>query len=76
MTEDAINLRPACMHLRHKLVYVDDRHARMGEVDDSSDTRVFFCVLSQDALGPDNAPVSPTECTPDRPCFCKGRTVS
>ena len=75
MTDDAVNLVPACLHLRHKMMYVDDRHSRIGAVDDSSDTRVFFCRLSQEALGPDLAPVSPTECTPDRRCFCKGRDM-
>ncbi len=76
MTVDDVNLVPACLHLRHKLMYVDDRHSRVGVVDDSSDTRVFFCTQSQEAYGPDGAPVSPTECTPGRGCFCKGRDWS
>ncbi len=71
MTDDAFKLVPACLHLRHKMMFVDDRHSRIGMVDDSSDTRVFFCRLSQEALGPDGAPVSPTECTPGRQCFCR-----
>ncbi len=75
MTDDTVNLVPACLHLRHKMMYVDDRHSRIGAVDDSSDTRVFFCVLSQEVLGPDGTPASPTECTPDRRCFCKGRAA-
>ena len=68
--QSALKLRPACRYLRHKMMYVDERHGRVGLVDDSSDTRVFFCVLSQDALGPDGAPVSPGDCTPARGCFC------
>ena len=73
MTDDAVKLVPACLHLRHKMMYVDDRHSRIGVVDDSSDTRVFFCTRNQDTLGPDGLPVSPTECTPGRQCFCKRR---
>ena len=75
MTDHAFKLIPACEHLRHKMMYVEDRQSRIGLVDDSSDTRVFFCTLSQEALGPDDAPVSPTECTPDRSCYCKCRQV-
>jgi len=76
MTDDTVKLVPACLHLRHKMMYVDDRHSRIGTVDDSSDTRVFFCAQNQDVLGPDGSPVSPTECTPLRQCFCKGRGAS
>jgi hypothetical protein len=68
--EDAVRLKPACRHLRHKMMYVDERHSRVGLVDDSSDTRVFFCVLSQDPLGQDGEPVSPDHCTPARGCYC------
>ncbi len=75
MTDEAFKLVPACLYLRHKMMYVEDRHSRIGMVDDSSDTRVFFCTLTGEPLGPDVAPVSPTECTPDRRCFCKGRDV-
>jgi hypothetical protein len=72
MSEDiALNLQPACMQLRHKLMWVDERQAVPGLVDDSSDTRVFFCMTSQDALGPDDEPVSPTDCVPSRGCYCK-----
>ena len=38
-------------------------------VDDSSDTRVFFCIKTFDALGPDQEPVSPGDCTKSRSCF-------
>ena len=68
--EETIKLNPACRHLRHKMMYVDERHSRIGMVDDSSDTRVFFCVLSQDPLGPDGEPVSPSDCTLSRDCYC------
>ena len=74
--EDAIELQPACRHLRHKLMYVDERHATPGLVDDSSDTRVFFCVLSQDPVGDDGEPVSPSDCVPGRACYCPVERVS
>jgi hypothetical protein len=64
-----LSLKVCCDHLRHKMMYVDDRQAVRGLVDDSSDTRVFFCIRSQESLGPDGQPVSPGDCTPDRPCY-------
>lgn len=68
--DDTVQLTVACKSLRHKLMYVDERHARRGVVDDSSDTRVFFCVRSGDSLGPDGEPVSPSECATSRSCYC------
>ena len=65
-----VALRVACMHLRHKLMYCDERHGTRGMVDDSSDTRVFLCVKTQEALGPDSEPVSPEDCRPTRTCYC------
>ncbi len=64
-----LNLKIACLHLRHKLMYCDDRHATPGLVDDSSDTRTFYCVQTQDALGPDDHSVCPQDCTTNRPCY-------
>ncbi len=64
-----LNLKIACIHLRHKLMHCDDRHATPGLVDDSSDTRTFYCVHTQAALGPDDESVSPDECTPSRTCY-------
>ncbi len=68
---DPVHLQTTCLHLRHKLMYCDDRHATPGLVDDSSDTRTFFCIQTQAALGPDDNSVCPKECTPDRPCYTK-----
>ncbi len=65
-----VRLERSCLHLRHKLMYVDERQRVPGWVDDSSDTRVFFCVKTQESLGPDRQPVDPRLCTPDRNCFC------
>ena len=73
--EETLDLRPACMKLRHRLMYVDERQGKPGLVDDSDDTTVFFCLLSQDPIGPDGEPVSPTECTPGRGCYCPPPTI-
>jgi hypothetical protein len=67
---ETVQLQVSCRHIRHKMMYVDERHAVPGMVDDSSDTRVFFCIRSQDALGPDGEPVSPDDCRPGRGCYC------
>ena len=63
-----LNLQPCCAHLRHKLMYCDARHATPGLVDNSSDTRVFFCTKTQDYLGPDDEPVDPGGCGSHRSC--------
>jgi len=68
--ESPTNLKPCCRHIRHKLKYCDARHDAPNLVDDSSDTRVFFCIKTFDALGPDNEPVSPDDCAGARECFC------
>ena len=46
-----VKLEKACAHIRHKLMYSETSHAVRGMVDDSSDTRVFFCVKTFEALG-------------------------
>jgi hypothetical protein len=66
-----VQLRVACMSLRHKMMYVDERHAPRGMVDDSSDTRIYWCTKTQDALGPDGQPVSPSDCAQSRQCYCR-----
>jgi len=67
----AVHLKVACQRLRHKMMYVDARQQQFGMVDDGSDTRVFWCSKTQDALGPDGDAVSPTDCQPGRNCYCK-----
>lgn len=69
-----IHLQVACMNLRHKDMYVDERQSMPGLVDDSSDTRVFFCTRTQDSLGPDGAPVSARSCKGGRGCYCTSIT--
>jgi hypothetical protein len=64
-----VKLKVCCEHLRHKMMYVDERHAVRGLVDDSSDTRVYFCSRNHESLGTDGLPVSPADCTPDRACY-------
>ncbi len=68
--DQSVKLQVCCQSIRHKLMYVDERHATPGLVDDSSDTRVFFCVKTQESLGPDGEAVSPTDCTHGRACYC------
>src|SRR4030095_1666025 len=67
-----VKLQIACTNLRHKLRYVDARHAERGLVDNSSDTRVFWCAKTQRSLGPGGEPVSPNECSMGRSCCCGG----
>ena len=67
-----VKLQVSCLHIRHKLMYCDARQSTPGMVDDSSDTRVFFCVKTQEALGPDGESVSPTKCTHARNCYRSG----
>jgi len=67
--ERTVSLQVACMHLRHKMMYCDERQSTPGMVDDSSNTRVFFCIQSYDSIGPDAKPVAPKLCTPDRNCY-------
>ena len=67
-----VKLQKSCAHIRHKLMYGEMNHSVRGMVDDSSDTRVFFCVKTFEALGPDEQPVSPDECAPGRSCHCPG----
>ena len=69
---EPVNLQVSCLHIRHKMMYCDARQSTPGMVDDSSDTRVFFCQHTQEALGPDGEPVSPTECTHARNCYHTG----
>lgn len=67
-----VKLRITCMHLRHKLMYVDERHAQRGMVDVNSDTRVYWCAKTQEALGPDQQHVAPDVCSNGRACYCHG----
>jgi hypothetical protein len=67
-----VELETACAHIRHKFMYCAKSHAVRGMVDDSSDTRIFFCVKTFEGLGPDDRPVSPGECGPGRSCHCTG----
>ena len=67
-----VQLKVCCYNLRHKMMYVDEREDVRGMVDDSSDTRIYFCAKSQESLGPDGTPVHPADCTPSRDCYCRG----
>lgn len=67
-----VRLQVACMNIRHKMMYCDSRHDAPGKVDNTSDTRVFFCARTHDVLAEDGKPVHPEECTPARGCYCHG----
>jgi hypothetical protein len=62
MDDRPLQLAPTCIHLRHKMMYVDERQMTPGFVDNQSDTRVFWCNETMDPLGPDRRPVGPDEC--------------
>jgi len=65
-----LNLKPCCVNLRHKMMYVDERQATPGMVDDGSDSRVFLCLLTSETIGPDDLPVGPSRCdSSGRACF-------
>lgn len=68
--EQNLRLQDTCLHLRHKMMYVDARQTAFGRVDDSSDTRVFHCARTYEVLGPDGHHCSPTDCSPSRACYC------
>lgn len=73
MQDIPLKLQPCCVHLRHKLMYVDEAQMVPGMVDDQSETRVFWCHVTQDTLGPDNCPADPDACgSAGRPCFKPG----
>jgi len=67
-----VELRVTCLHLRHKLMFVDERHAARGMTDTNSNTRVYWCGQSQACLGPDGENVGPATCSPGRACYCHG----
>ena len=67
-----VKLHVTCLNLRHKLMYVDERHMQRGMTDNSSDTRVFWCSKTHNCLGPDGAAVAPEDCSRGRACYCDG----
>lgn len=69
MNERRVQLKVACLHLRHKAMYSDDSQDIRGMVDETIDTIPFFCLQTCESLGPDNESVSPQECRPGRTCY-------
>ena len=65
-----LQLKACCLHVRHKMMYVDPAQATPGLVDDRSDSRVYLCALTQEVLGPDGKLVSPSNCSQGRSCYC------
>lgn len=68
-TDRPLEIIQTCLHLRHKLMYVDVEHMRPGEVDVSSQTRNYWCQLSQESRGPDREPAEPFSCSASRACY-------
>jgi hypothetical protein len=65
-----IKLEVTCLHMRHKMMFCDERHAEFGRVDTNPERHhVFYCSKTQESLGPDNNPVSVAECCPSRACY-------
>ncbi|MGD9791425.1 MAG: hypothetical protein AB7Q00_10020 [Phycisphaerales bacterium] len=71
-----VQLQVSCRNLRHKMMYCDERQSSPGLIDDTSDTRVFFCIKTFDALGPDHEPVCPKSCTHSRACYHESPAAS
>ncbi len=69
MSERTVQLKVACLNLRHKAMYSDGAQDVRGLVDESIDTIPFFCVLTCESLGPDNEAVCPSDCKPGRACY-------
>ncbi len=65
-----VSLTVTCDRLRHKMMYIDEAQKRFGAVDDSSDTRVFWCAGTFESRGPDGRPVDPDACRLGRACYC------
>lgn len=76
MNVDPPVLVPSCLHLRHKMMYVDDRQSLPGTVDDRSTTRVYWCTRTMDQLGPDGRVVNTKTCCSSRSCFACGVRTS
>ncbi len=60
----------ACVQLRAKSMYyrAEDQAQPPGMVADS-DTNGYWCALTQDSTGPDQAACTPGGCQPGRGCF-------
>lgn len=71
MDDRPLKLVKTCDHLRHKLMYTDERQTVTGYLDNQSDTRVFWCTQTMDPLGPDRKLASPEKCGADRKCYCE-----
>ncbi len=70
ISDRPLNLKPCCLNVRHKEMYVDPRQATPGLVDDTSEGRVYICLTTQEVLGPDGKLVTPSNCSPGRGCYC------
>ena len=67
LNESSVPPRPCCVELRCKSMFYrqDERPGRLH----SSDTQTYWCELTQDPQGPDDADANPLRCQPGRACY-------
>ena len=56
-----------CKHLRSKEMY----YAAAPYEEDEFSSGIYWCLHTQDAIGPDGHAVDCEECTPGRPCYTR-----
>lgn len=54
-----------CRHIRSKEMY----HQPAGQPDDEFSSGIYWCVRTQDNLGPDGQSCGKCECGPERACY-------
>jgi hypothetical protein len=66
MTLNILNSANRCKHIRSKEMFIevepDSNVPHMG-------SGIFWCVYTQNCLGPDGSVAEPEQCTPGRGCF-------
>ena len=62
--ENLVNNDDRCENLRWKGLYIDQ-----GLSESQSGDRLFWCVKTQNCLGPDGKEVDDLECSPARSCY-------
>ena len=62
-------LRPGvCSKLRTKTMYLNVDYRSEGDEPGCNNTAVYWCLKTQQALGPDDNPVCPEDCRAGRGC--------
>ena len=57
-----------CPELRTKTMYLNIAHRRHPDSDGGDNTAIYWCVKTFTALGPDDLPLGPEDCTRARAC--------